>query len=76
MKKHYNRFSSIVRQRNHEIYEKRDIIAKKTNRIYLFNQRNRSLFFDSNNCFENQIVIESTTISKTDSERTTKRHIE
>ena len=76
MKKHYNRFSSVVRQRNHEIYEKREIIAKKTNRIYSFNQRDRSLFFDSNNRFENQIFIELTTISKTNSKRTTKRHIE
>ena len=76
MKKHYNKFSSAVRQRNHEIYEKREIIAKKTNRIYSFNQRDRSLFFDLNNRFENQIFIESTTISKTDSERTAKRHIE
>ena len=76
MKKHYNKFSFIVRQRNHEIYKKREIIAKKTNRIYSFNQRDRSLFFDSNNRFENQIFIESTTISKTNSKRTTKRHIE
>ena len=76
VKKHYNKFSSIVRQRNYEIYEKRKIIAKKTNRIYSFNQRDRSLFFNSNNRFENQIFIESTTISKTNSKRTTKRHIE
>ena len=76
MKKYYNKFSLIVRQRNHEIYEKREIIAKKTNRIYSFNQRNRLLFFNLNNRFENQIFIESTTVSKTDSEHTAKRHIE
>ena len=35
-----------------------------------------SLFFDSNNRFENQTFIESTTISETNSEHTTKRNIE
>ena len=76
VKKRYNRFSSAVRQRNHEIYEEREVIARKTSRIYSFNQRGRSLSSDPGNRFENQVFIGSTTTSETDSERTAKRHIE
>ena len=75
MKRHYNKFLLTVRQRKQEIYEKRGIIAKKTNGIYSFNQCNFSSFFKLNNWFKNQIFIKLITISKTNLKRTIKQHI-
>ena len=75
MKKHYNKFSSAVRQQAHNIETEREIITNETNQIYSFNQRNFSSS-DLSQKSENVTFIDSTSAFVADLKCQSKHHIE
>ena len=77
VKNNYKKFSQIIKKKSHKIETETTIQMNQIDvSIETILNAFVSLFFDPNNRFKNQIFIKSTTVSKTDSEHTTKPNTE